>query len=195
MARNRQISKSTLISSNVRMDIFLTSSDGFVDEKTLHRAGLKQQPQRLLQQLNEPNKEILDFLDYYLGYLDSKSILLLTIVSDIEKEIRNNYNNIKGLNRKHSSDAQICFYISVLLTIQIPNQCVIYFKLKYTNIRYCCYLKILSLHRCIILLLHELLYITFFLFSGRAHVFVDLNVCCGIPSVKTVLMNYKCELL
>ena len=46
------------------------------------------------------------------------------------------------MNRKHSSDAQICFHISVLLTIQIPNQCVIYLKLKYTNIRYCYYLKI-----------------------------------------------------
>ena len=86
MARNRQISKSTLISSNVRMDIFLTSSDGFVDEKTLHRAGLKQQPQRLLQQLKVPNKEILAFLDYYLDYLDSKITILLTIVSDIEKK-------------------------------------------------------------------------------------------------------------
>ena len=86
MTRNRQISKSTLISSNVRMDIFLTSNDGFVDEKTLHHAELKQQPQRLLQQLKEPNKETLAFLDYYLDYHDSKSIVLLTIVLDIEKK-------------------------------------------------------------------------------------------------------------
>ena len=86
MTRNRQISKSTLISSNVRMDIFLTSNDGFVDEKILHHAGLKQQPQRLQQQLKEPNKEILAFLDYYLDYRDSKTIILLTIVLDIEKK-------------------------------------------------------------------------------------------------------------
>ena len=86
MTRNRQISKSTLISSNVRMDIFLTSNDGFVDEIILHHAGLKQQPQRLLQQLKEPNKEILAFLDYYLDYRDSKTIILLTIVLDIEKK-------------------------------------------------------------------------------------------------------------
>ena len=86
MTRNRQISKSTLISSNVRMDIFLTSSDGFVDEKILHHAGLKQQPRRLQQQLKEPNKETLAFLDYYLDYRDSKTIILLTIVLDIEKK-------------------------------------------------------------------------------------------------------------
>ena len=86
MTRNRQTSKSTLISSNVRMDIFLTSSDGFVDEKILHHAGHKQQPQRLQQQLKEPNKEILAFLDYYLDYRDSKTIILLTIVLDIEKK-------------------------------------------------------------------------------------------------------------
>ena len=86
MTRNHQTSKSTLISSNVRMDIFLTSSDGFVDEKILHPAGLKQQPQRLLQQLKEPNNEISAFLDYYLDYRDSKTIIFLTIVLDIEKE-------------------------------------------------------------------------------------------------------------
>ena len=68
------------------MDIFLTSNDDFVDEKTLHHAELKQQPQRLLQQLKEPNKEILAFLDYYLDYRDSKTIILLTIVLDIEKK-------------------------------------------------------------------------------------------------------------
>ena len=68
------------------MDIFLTSSDGFVDEKTLHRAGLKQQPQRLLQQLKEPNNEISAFLDYYSDYRDSKTIIFLTIVLDIEKK-------------------------------------------------------------------------------------------------------------
>ena len=68
------------------MDIFLTSNDGFVDEIILHHAGLKQQPQRLQQQLKEPNKEILAFLDYYLDYRDSKTIILLTIVLDIEKK-------------------------------------------------------------------------------------------------------------